>query len=179
MQRDASRFRSSLDDNNHNPRHQKRDPIAGCNPRREPLVDVGCLSLCSRNATLTGVERLFPSEVQLMTGSFELNQSANGQYRFVLKAGNGEVILTSEQYTTKASAQNGIASVQANSPNADRYERKDSSDGRFYFNLKAANHQVIGTSQLYKTAETRDQGIESVTANGATTTIKDHTSETK
>lgn len=110
-----------------------------------------------------------------MAGWFELNKSANDQYRFVLKAGNAETILTSELYTTKASANNGIASVQANCSNDDRYDRKESTNGRFYFNLKAANHQIIGTSQMYASASSRDGGIASVKTNGTTTTIKDNT----
>ena len=51
-----------------------------------------------------------------MAGWFELSKSKNDQFRFVLKAGNAETILVSELYTTKAAAQNGIASVQSNSP---------------------------------------------------------------
>lgn len=46
-----------------------------------------------------------------MAGWYELSQANDGQYRFVLKAGNGEIILTSELYKAKASAENGIASV--------------------------------------------------------------------
>ena len=107
-----------------------------------------------------------------MAGWFELSKSSDGQFRFVLKAGNAETILTSELYTTRAAADNGIASVQKNAPADERYERKDASDGRFYFNLKAANHQVIGTSQMYKAAASREGGIESVKTNGPTTTIK-------
>ena len=72
----------------------------------------------------------------------------------------------------QASAENGIKSVQTNSPQEARYERKDASDGRFYFNLKAGNHQVIGTSQLYKDAAGRDNGIQSVQAHGPSTTVK-------
>ncbi len=107
-----------------------------------------------------------------MAGWYELKQSDKGQYSFTLKAGNGEVILRSEQYESKASAENGIASVQKNSASEERFERKDSSDGRFYFNLKAANHQVIGTSQMYTTASGRDNGITSVKTNGPSTTVK-------
>lgn len=107
-----------------------------------------------------------------MAGWYELKQNEKGQYSFVLKAGNSEVILRSEQYESKGSAENGIASAQKNSPSEERFERKDSSDGRFYFNLKAANHQVIGTSQMYKTAASRDNGIESVKTNGPSTTVK-------
>jgi len=107
-----------------------------------------------------------------MSGWYELSVNDKGQYSFVLKAGNNEIILRSETYQTKASAENGIASVQQNSPLDERYERKDASDGRPFFNLLAANHQVIGTSQLYQSAANRDVGIDSVKANGATTTIK-------
>ena len=110
-----------------------------------------------------------------MAGWFELDKSSNGQYKFVLKAGNGEIILTSELYTTKSSAENGIASVQANSPLDERYDLKDSSNGKSYFNLRAANHQVIGTSQMYATKQSRETGIASVKTNGTTTTIKDNT----
>ena len=97
-----------------------------------------------------------------MAGSYELGSNDKGQFSFVLKAGNGEVILRSEQYDTKASAENGIKSVQTNC----------GTDARCYFNLKAANHQVIGTSQMYKAAAGRDAGIESVKTNGTATTVK-------
>ncbi|HGW9563389.1 TPA: YegP family protein [Escherichia coli] len=110
-----------------------------------------------------------------MAGWFELDKSSNEQYKFVLKASNGEIILTSELYTTKSSAENGIISVQANSPLDERYDLKDSSNGKSYFNLRAANHHVIGTSQMYSTKQSREKGIASVKTNGTTTTIKDNT----
>lgn len=107
-----------------------------------------------------------------MAGWFEMSTNSKGQHSFVLKAGNGEVVLRSEQYESKASADNGIASVQKNCGEDARFERKDASDGRPYFNLKAANHQVIGTSQMYASAAARDNGIESVKTNGVSTTVK-------
>jgi uncharacterized protein len=107
-----------------------------------------------------------------MAGWYEVTSNDKGQVSFVLKAGNAEVILRSEQYESKGSAEKGMASVQANSPLEERYERKDASDGRTYFTLKAANHQVIGTSQMYKSVASRDAGIESVKTNGPSTTIK-------
>ncbi|MBH3428044.1 YegP family protein [Pseudomonas alkylphenolica] len=110
-----------------------------------------------------------------MAGWFELSTSSDGQFRFVLKAGNGEIILTSELYKAKASAESGIASVQANSAADERYEKKVASNGKFHFNLKAANHQVIGTSQLYTTEQSRDAGIASVKINGSSKTVKDNT----
>jgi hypothetical protein len=109
-----------------------------------------------------------------MAGWFELSKSTDGQYRFVLKAGNAETILTSELYKAKNAAENGIASVQKNSPADERYEKKTSTNGKAYFNLKAANHQVIGTSQMYASEQSRDAGIASVKTHGATTAIKDH-----
>ena len=110
-----------------------------------------------------------------MAGWYELSKSSDGQFRFVLKAGNAEIILTSELYHAKASAENGIASVQTNSPHDDRYERKTASNGKAYFVLKAANHQIIGNSQMYASDSSRDAGIESVKANGPTKTVKDST----
>jgi uncharacterized protein len=110
-----------------------------------------------------------------MAGWFELSNSSDGQFRFVLKAGNAEIILTSELYKAKASAENGIASVQVNCALEERYEKKESTNGKFYFNLKAANHQIIGTSQMYTTTQSRDGGIASVQSNGASTTIKEKT----
>lgn len=110
-----------------------------------------------------------------MSGIYEISQAKDGQYRFVLKAGNGEIILTSELYKAKASAQNGIESVQKNSPDDSKYERLTAKNGKPYFNLKAANHQIIGTSQLYANEQSRDHGIESVKTNGPSTHIKDLT----
>lgn len=110
-----------------------------------------------------------------MSGWYEISQAKDGQYRFVLKAGNGEIIINSELYKAKASAVNGIESVQKNSGEDGRYERLTAKNGKPYFNLKAANHQIIGTSQFYAGEQSRDKGIESVKNNGASTTIKDQT----
>lgn len=110
-----------------------------------------------------------------MSGWFELSKSADGQFHFVLKAGNAETILTSELYHQKASAENGIASVQSNCGSDERYERKVATNGKYFFNLLAANHQVIGTSQMYAATQSRDAGIASVKANGTSKTVKDAT----
>ncbi len=110
-----------------------------------------------------------------MAGWFELTKSDNGQFRFTLKAGNAETILTSEQYESKAAAEKGIASVQTNSPKDALFERKTATNGKPFFNLKAGNHQVIGTSQMYSSEAARDAGITSVMTNGPTAVIKDKT----
>jgi uncharacterized protein YegP (UPF0339 family) len=65
--------------------------------------------------------------------------------------------------------------VQNNCISDDRYERKESTNGKYFFNLKAANHQIIGTSQMYATAQSRETGVASVKTNGTSKTVKDNT----
>ncbi|MCU0965273.1 MAG: YegP family protein [Burkholderiaceae bacterium] len=108
-----------------------------------------------------------------MTGWYEIAKNDKGQYSFVLKAANSQVILRSQEYAAKASALGGVASVQANSSLDAMYELSTAIDGRLYFNLKAANGQVIGTSQMYADQGGRKTGIESVKANGAGTDVRE------
>ena len=110
-----------------------------------------------------------------MAGKFELKKSSNGQYHFNLKAGNGEIILSSEMYTTKSGAENGIESVKKNAPLDERYEKKTSSKGQPYFILKAANGETIGQSEMYSSTTARDNGIESVKKNAPDAIIEDLT----
>ncbi|QEE25850.1 DUF1508 domain-containing protein [Rhodanobacter glycinis] len=100
-----------------------------------------------------------------MSGKFTLFTGKNGEIYFNLKAGNGEIILKSEGYRDKGGAQNGIESVRKNAVDASRFEKKTSVNGKFHFNLKAANHQVIGSSEMYESERSRDNGIASVMAN--------------
>ena len=111
-----------------------------------------------------------------MSGKFVLKKSSDGQFRFVLKAGNGETILTSELYKAKTSALNGIESVRKNAAIDERYEKKVDKAGHPRFNMKAANHEVIGTSESYNSEASRDNGIASVKANAATAPVEDETS---
>jgi len=94
-----------------------------------------------------------------MSAYFHLKPSGN-QWMFNLKGGNGETVLTSERYTAKHSAENGIASVKTNAPIDARYERKTNSAGSPYFVLKAANGEPIGSSEPYSSTTARDSGIE-------------------
>ena len=110
-----------------------------------------------------------------MAGKFELYKDLSNEYRFRLKAGNGEIILRSEGYENKAGAENGIDSVKANAPIDARYERSMSTNNKYFFNLRAANNQVIGTSEMYETAAGRDNGIESVKTNAPTAATDDQT----
>lgn len=108
-----------------------------------------------------------------MAAKFEIYKDKAGEFRFRLKAGNGEIILSSEGYSTKAACENGIASVRNNAPDDARYDRKESAGGKYSFSLKAANHQIIGTSQSYKTSSGRDNGIESVKKNAPDARVED------
>ena len=101
-----------------------------------------------------------------MAGRYEVSKNERGLFSFVLKAANNEVILRSEMYQTRASAENGIASVRKNCGTMTRYDLREASDGRFYFNLKARNHAVIGSSPLYATAAAREAGLQSVMDHG-------------
>lgn len=98
----------------------------------------------------------------------------SGQYRFNLKAGNGQVILSSEAYTTKAACENGIESVKKNSQDDGRFDRKTAKDGSPYFNLKASNGQVIGNSEMYSGTSAMENGIASVKKNAPGADIEDN-----
>lgn len=108
-------------------------------------------------------------------GRFVISHRSNGEFQFNLKAGNGQIILSSEGYKTKASCLSGIDSVKKNCANASNFERKTATHGKFHFNLKAANGQIIGSSQMYETAEGMENGIESVQRNGVLAEIEDMT----
>jgi uncharacterized protein len=110
-----------------------------------------------------------------MAGKFTLKKSTNGKFYFSLLAGNGQIILKSEMYESKASAEKGIESVKANSAQEGRYARLDGKNGSPYFNLKAGNGQVIGNSEMYSSASARDNGIESCKTNGPAAAMDDQT----
>ncbi|MBB2144446.1 DUF1508 domain-containing protein [Pedobacter sp. LMG 31464] len=106
-------------------------------------------------------------------GKFEIKTRKNGDFQFNLKAGNGQIILSSQGYSSKASCENGIESVRKNSQDDNRFERVESSNGKPYFNLKSTNGQVIGNSEMYESVASRENGIESVKKNAPDATIDD------
>jgi uncharacterized protein len=110
-----------------------------------------------------------------MASKFEIKKAKDGEFYFHLKAPNGQVILASEKYERKASAVDGIQSVKKNATDDNRYERKEAKNGQFMFNLKAANHEVIGTSETYTSSEARDNGIASVKTNAPQAEVLDET----
>ena len=108
-----------------------------------------------------------------MAGSYELKKAKNGEFFFNLLAANGQSILTSEMYSSKSAAMNGIASVQANCAEDGQYECKTSTNDKPYFVLKAKNHQVIGQSQMYESESGCENGMQSVKSHGIATQIND------
>lgn len=101
---------------------------------------------------------------------FVIEQSPeDSQWFFNLLAKNNKVILTSEQYVSKWGAIKGTLSVRANTLFRREFsEFKSTSNGEFYFNLKAGNGEIIGKSEGYKSKAGRANGIASVIYNAPT-----------
>ena len=114
-------------------------------------------------------------------GKFVIRKTNTG-IKFDLKASNGEVIATSEVYSSPAACKKGIASVQKNAPIAavenqtvegfaaekhPKFEVYADKAGEFRFRLKAVNGQVIAVSEGYKAMASCMNGIESVKKNAA------------
>lgn len=112
-------------------------------------------------------------------GKFVISEAKNG-VKFNLKAGNGEIIATSEVYASKDACKNGIASVQKNAPIAPvedqtvegyaeeknpKFEMYKDKAGEFRFRLKAGNGQIIATGEGYKAKAGCLNGIESIKKN--------------
>ncbi|MFM7317202.1 MAG: YegP family protein [Isosphaeraceae bacterium] len=108
-------------------------------------------------------------------GIFTLKKSSGGKYYFELKAGNNETILVSEMYQTKASAKTGIQSVKANARRKSAFVVGTSLDGKVYFNLKATNGKVIGTSETYESALAMVNGMDSIKSNAKKAVVVDLT----
>lgn len=108
-----------------------------------------------------------------MAGKFEIYKDKKGEFRFRLKASNGEPILASEGYKTKRSCKNGIDCVKKNGRVNKQFERKTARNGKTYFVLKAKNHQVVGKSEMYNTEKSMENGITSVGKHAASAKIDD------
>ena len=119
-------------------------------------------------------------------GKFLIRETKTG-VKFDLKAGNGEVIATSEVYASEKSCKNGIASVQKNAPIAPvedqtvegytvekhpKFEVYTDKAGEIRFRLKATNGQIIAVSEGYKAMKSCLNGIESVKKNAVDAKIE-------
>ena len=107
--------------------------------------------------------------------NYYLKKAKNAQFYFLLKAANGFTILTSETYVSKQGCKDGIESVKKHSPTEANYRRLKATNGQHYFNLVAANYQVIGTSEMYNSTSAMENGIDSVKANGPGAGVVDET----
>ena len=99
-----------------------------------------------------------------MAGKFEIYKDKGGKHRFRLKAGNGEIILASQGYASKAGCRNGVSSVQNHCKDAACFQTKKTKAGH-RFNLVAVNGRVVGTSETYKSEAACANGIKSVRTN--------------
>ena len=114
-------------------------------------------------------------------GKFVIRETASG-FKFDLKAGNGQVVATSEVYTTLAACKNGVESVQKNAPIAGienqtkegyetvkhpKFEVYTDKAGEYRFRLKATNGEIIAVSEGYKAEDSCLNGIESTKKNAA------------
>ncbi len=103
-------------------------------------------------------------EISSRSAHFETFVGQDGKTYFDLVAGNGQNVLRSQGYASASGANNGEASIVVNGPNTERYNLLEASDGTWYFNLTATNHQVIGTSQMYVTKSDAQRGMSTVRA---------------
>jgi len=100
-------------------------------------------------------------------GYFDLFTGADGKTYWNFKAANHETILSSQGYSTRTAALNGVLSVLDNGELEHRFELKQSADGQYYFALEAANGRSIGLSEMYSTASNARRGIQAVIRNVA------------
>lgn len=110
-----------------------------------------------------------------MAAKFELYKDKAGEFRFRLKGGDDHSLLVGEGYKAKGSAENGIESIRKNAPSDERYERKESKGGKYMFNLKASNGQVIATSGQFESEAAREAAIASVKKDAPGATLDDQT----
>src|SRR5690606_17262038 len=101
-----------------------------------------------------------------------IRKTSNGQYWWVLKATNGNTLITSETYTTKQSCQGGIASSKVSIADSN-FKRLTSVRNEPYFTQNSNNYQVLGTSEMYSSTQNRENGIEAVKQYAPIATIED------
>lgn len=93
---------------------------------------------------------------------FTTLEGSNGLYYFNLKADNGEIVLQSQAYSSEAAAMNATFAVVEAGVLKGSYDVNKAKDGQYYFNLKAANGEIIGTSEMYTTKSNANRGVNAV-----------------
>ena len=110
-----------------------------------------------------------------MIPHFELKRTESARFLFNLKAGNGEIILTSGLYDDKAAASKGIATVIASARSDAQFERKIATSKLPYFVLNSATGEFLAKSETYSSTSSMENGIKSVIKNAGEATLKDLT----
>jgi len=105
---------------------------------------------------------------------FELSRNDKGAFYFKLTSPDGRTLLRSEGYTAKASAKNGVEAVRTNAAVEGRLLVLESSDGRPYVNLKAANGQVVATSPMFPDDDACEAAIKAIRAVAAGAELVDN-----
>ena len=106
---------------------------------------------------------------------FEIYQDKAGEYRFRLQGTDGRTLLRSEGYRKRRGAVNGVSAVKKNARNDARYDRQTSPTGKPSFNLKAGNHQVIGSSRMFPSAAQMDTAIKLIKEAAPVSKVRDLT----
>ena len=96
---------------------------------------------------------------------FEIYKDRGGKHRFRLKAKNGENIIASQAYASRATCMKGIKSVAKHAATKDNFKTKETRGGKWSFNLVAGNNKVVATSQSYADRSSMNKGIKSVMTN--------------
>ncbi len=107
-----------------------------------------------------------------MSARFEKYTDGAGEYRFRYYGKSGAQILKSEGYKSTSGRQNGIDSVKTNATKDSAYDRQTTVDSRYYFNMKAANGEIIATSVYYVSTDARATAIADVKANAPSAPIE-------
>jgi uncharacterized protein len=111
-------------------------------------------------ASVVAVMKLTFEKAPVVIGArFETFRGLDSKYYFHARAGNGEIVLQSQAYTSSTSAKNGVASVQTNGAIAARYEVREASNGQYYFVLKASNGAVIARGETYASKYNAERGV--------------------
>jgi hypothetical protein len=106
-------------------------------------------------------------------GKFVISRRSNNEFQFNLKAANHQIIHTSQGYSSHEACKRGIESVVKNGLSDEHFDRKESKNGKHYFDLKATNGEVIGKSEMYESIAAMENGITSVKSNVVAATIDD------
>ncbi len=109
-----------------------------------------------------------------MTGKFELYRDRSGAYRYRMKAGNGQVVLTGEGYNSRAACMDGIESVRKNSQKETAFELYVDKKGEHRFRLKASNGEIIGQGEGYSSKSACMKGTASIRKNAPASNVVEH-----